>query len=108
MKGHFMSKRQDIKLQKQWKRNRLSLAAIIICSVINIFSFILQVIGLNANIYIPYGLLSTYYSLQIGYSLSEMTGVYMNFLISAIIALLILGVFVFLYLWSFKKNKAYL
>ena len=64
-----MKKNAEVK-DKSKKVHGLSLIGIIACTVINIFVFILQVMGINFKIYIPYSIHATHYFLQIGYSLS--------------------------------------
>ncbi len=102
-----MKKKEKAK-DKSGKIHGLLLAAISACTVINIFVFILQVMGINFKIYIPYSIHATHYFLQIGYSLSEKTGVYMKFMGGVALSMLLVAIFILLYFWSFKNAKAFL
>ena len=95
-KGQGMKTKQKYDLVKQWKRNRLSLIAIIAFTVINIFIFILQVLGINFKFFSPYSIYLTHFMMQVGYSKSELSGVYMNFMYSVIASMVLVGIFVFL------------
>lgn len=90
------------------KIHGLSLLAIIGCTIVNIFAFILQVMGINFKIYIPYSIHATHYFLQIGYSISEKTGIYMRFMLAVTASMALVGLFILLYFWSFKNAKAFL
>lgn len=102
-----MKKNAEVK-DKSKKVHGLSLIGIIACTVINIFVFILQVMGINFKIYIPYSIHATHYFLQIGYSLSEKTGAYMKFMGGVAASMLLVGIFILLYFWSFKNAEAFL